>query len=110
MITQTRQKTIPNVMIAVALVKRMNAPTVRDRIGLAKMGLALLKDVPMTNGEYRQVVMAAEKLAEALRQEYSKPETRMEAAAVAIEIKSFARGITPFGSSKIEILDTLCLA
>jgi hypothetical protein len=108
--TQTLQKTVPNVLIAESLAKRMNVPTVQDRIGLAMKGLALLKEVPITNGEYKQVAMAAGKLADSLKKEYQNPQTRIKAAKVATELKSFAREITPFGSAKIEIIDTLCLA
>ena len=107
MITRRTQQRIDR---AETFVTRLNRGGVRDRPGFAIKGLQWLKKVRMTNGEYTQMVPIAERLAESLERDYQDPKKGMAAAAAATEIKAFARGITPFGSAKIEIIDTLCLA
>ena len=95
MITQTKQKIIPNVEIAKELASRMRQPTAQDRIGLARTGLALLKEIEPVNGEVKQVVRTANRLANSLKVEYKNPEKSMEAAIVATELRSFAMGMKP---------------
>jgi len=97
------QKTIPNVEIAKEIARRMGKPTVRDRVGLARAGLCLLKQVEPVDGQAKQVERAANRLASALKAEYGNPNTGMEAASVATELRSFAMGIRP-------MVDTLCLS
>ncbi len=94
MITQTKTL-IRNVEIANALARRMMQPTAQDRIGLAKEGLAFLKQLEPKNGEAKQVERAANRLANALKIEYGNPEKSMEAAIVATELRSFAMGMKP---------------
>ena len=94
MITQTKQKIIPNVEIAKELARRMRQPTAQGRIGLARAGFALLKQVEPANGEAKQVERAASRLANALKPEYSTARG-MEAASVATELRSFVMGMKP---------------
>jgi len=103
MISQKTKQTIPSVEVAMAIANRMRQPTVQDRIGLARIGLALLQQVQPKNGEAKQVEMAAYLLARVLAREYSKPEKSMEAASVATQLRSFAMGMKP-------MVDTLCLS
>jgi hypothetical protein len=73
----------------------MRQPTAQDRIGLARKGLALLKEVEPLNGDEKQVARAANRLANSLKVEYKNPDKRIEAAIVATELRSFAMGMTP---------------
>lgn len=94
---------MPGVEAAKAIARRMNQPTAQDRVGLARAGLALLRQAgPENNGEARQVARAANRLASALKKDYRDPGRCMEAAAIATELRSFARGMLPMA-------DTLCL-
>ena len=95
MIAQKTRQTIPSVEAAKELARRAGQPAAQDRIGLARTGLALLKQVEPTNGEAKQVERAANRLANALKAEYGNPERSMEAASVATELRSFAMGMRP---------------
>ena len=97
------QKTIRKVKAAEFLVKLIRQPARENRIELANLGLRLLKRVEPVNGEAKQIQRAANRLASALRIEYENPAKAMEAATVATELRSFARGMAP-------MVDTLCLA
>ena len=103
MLAQKTKQTIPNVEIAKELARRMRQPTAQDRIGLAKEGLAILKQVEPVNGQAKQVERAANRLANALKADYGNPKKGMEAASVATELRSFAMGMRP-------MIDTLCLS
>ena len=106
MIAQT--KTIQNVEIAKELSRRMRQPTVQDRVGLARAGLALLKQAEPVNGEAKQVARAANRLANALKAEYGTPNS-MGAASVAVELRTFAGSVAPFGKSRVDLIVTPCL-
>ena len=95
MIAQKTKQIIPNVEVAKGLARRMRQPTAQDRVGLAREGLALLKQVEPKNGEARQVERAASRLANSLKVEYTNPGRSMEAASVATELRSFAMGLKP---------------
>ena len=100
---QKKVETPENIAIVKCIVSRMRQPTARDRVELAKQGLALLKQVEPVNGTQKKVLRTANRLASALEREYEKPEKRIEAATVATEIRSFAMGMKP-------MVDTLCLS
>ena len=102
MIAKAHAGEMPGVEAAKAIARRMNQPGVQDRAGLARAGLALLRQAEPANGGAVQVRRVANRLASALKADYSDPERCMEAATVATQLRSFARGMSP-------MVDTLCL-
>jgi len=95
MIAQKTRQTARNVEIAKEIARMVRQPAMSDKIGLARMGLSLLKKSEPENGEAKQVERAANRLANALKVEYGNPERSMEAASVATELRSFAMGMRP---------------
>ncbi|MFA5930371.1 MAG: hypothetical protein WC861_05810 [Candidatus Micrarchaeia archaeon] len=103
-------KTNVKIEAAKELVRKMRQPAAQGRIGFAREGLALLKQVEPANGEAKQVARVANRAANALKPEYGTLRG-MEAASVATELRALGRGAMPFGSALYAPkVDSVCLS